>query len=163
MPIVRSAAPSAAIEPAVTAMEATSPLFASIHLVNEFITAVIRSTIGLMVELRASPVAFIAPSTADWKRRNDPPMPRSIARAVSSAWPETSFSFARNSSSSPMSFVSDIPDIMPRTSNTSFMNASLSAVGSFFVATAMSRITSAILRRLPFASVASTPTSRRTF
>ena len=83
--------------------------------------------------------------------------------AVASAWPETSFSFARNASSSFTSFVSDIPDIMPRTSNTSFMNASRSAVGSAFVATAMSRITSAILRRFPFASVASTPTSRKVF
>ena len=161
--IVSSAAPNAAIEPAVTAIEATSPLFASIHFVNELITAVIRSTIGLMVEFNASPVAFIAPSTALLKRRNEPPIPASIALAVASAWPETSFSFARKASSSFTSFVRDIPDIIPRTSNTSFMNASRSAVGSSFVATAMSRITSAILRRLPFASVASTPTSRRVF
>ena len=58
--IVNSAAPSAAIEPAVTAIEATNPLFASIHFVNELMTAVIRSTIGLIVEFKASPVAFIA-------------------------------------------------------------------------------------------------------
>ena len=50
--------------PAVTAMLVTSPRFASIHFVNELITAVIRSTIGLIVEFNASPVAFIAPSTA---------------------------------------------------------------------------------------------------
>ena len=163
VPIARSAAPNAAIEPAVTAIEVTSPRFASIHFVKEFMTAVIRSTIGLMVEFRASPVAFIAPSTADWKRRNEPPIPASIAFAVASAWPLTSLSFARNASSSFTSFVSDIPDIIPRTSNTSFMNARRSAVGSDFVATAMSRITSAILRRLPLESVASTPTSRSTF
>ena len=64
MPIASNDAPRAAIEPTVTATEATSPLFASIHFVNELMTAVIRSTIGLIVEFNASPVAFIAPSTA---------------------------------------------------------------------------------------------------
>ena len=43
------------------------------------------------------------------------------------------------------------------------MNESRSAVGIFADATAISRITSAILRRLPFVSVASTPTERRMF
>ena len=59
--------------------------------------------------------------------------------------------------------VSDIPDIMPRTSKTSFMNESRSAVGILAVAAAMSRITSAILRRLPDASTDSTPTSLSVF
>ena len=69
----------------VAAIDVTSPLFASTHLVNVFIAAVIRATIGCSVEDRASPTAFIVPSTALLKSRNEPPMPRSIARAVSSA------------------------------------------------------------------------------
>ena len=163
VPTVNIAAPNTPMLATVAAIEVTSPLFASTHLVNVFIAAVIRATIGCNVEDKASPTAFIVPSTALWKRRNEPPMPRSIARAVSSACPDTSRRRARNLSSSSMFPARERPDIMPRTSNTSFMNESRSAVGILEVAAATSRMISAILRRLPFASTASTPTSRRTF
>ena len=163
VPIVNNAAPNAATLATVAAMEVTSPRFASTHFVKALMTVVIRSTIGCNVPFNASPMAFIDPSTALWKSRNEPPTPLSIAREVSSAWPDTSRSLARKLSSSSMLPARDSPDIMPRTSNTSFMNERRSAVGIFFVATATSRITAAILRRLPFASVASTPTSRRMF
>ena len=163
VPTTNIAAPNAPMLATVAAMDVTRPRFASTHFVNVFIAAVIRATIGWSVEDRASPTAFIVPSTALWKRRNEPPMPRSIARAISSACPDTSRRRARNLSSSSMFPARERPDIMPRTSNTSFMNESRSAVGILEVAAATSRMISAILRRLPFASTASTPTSRRTF
>ena len=160
VPRTKSAPPRAATLATVAATEVTSPRFASTHLVKVLMTAVTSSVMGFKVSVSASPTAFIVPSTALRKRRNEPPIPRSIARAVSSAAPDTSLRRARNLSISSMFAVSEIPDIMPRTSKTSFMNESLSAVGIFAVATAMSRITVAILRRLPDASTDSTPTSR---
>ena len=85
VPRVNTTAPKAVTPATVAAMDATRPLFASIHLVNELMTAVVFATIGCNVELRASPTAFIVPSTADWKSRNEPPIPASIARTVESA------------------------------------------------------------------------------
>ena len=85
VPMVKRAAPNAVTPATVAAIEATSPRFASTHFVNVFMTAVMRSTRGCKVPFKASPTAFIDPSTALWKSRNEPPMPLSIAREVSSA------------------------------------------------------------------------------
>ena len=90
------AAPKAATPATVAAIEVTRPRFASTHLVNALTTAVTLAIIGCKVLARASPTAFIDPSTALWKSRNEPPMPASIALAVSSACPSTSRSLARN-------------------------------------------------------------------
>ena len=154
-PTARPAAPAT-----VTAKAVTSPEFASIHWLKALMTAVTLTISPRRVEFIASAIAFIAPSTAESRRRNAPPSPASIFCAVSAATPSTSWSLTSIASSSSVFAVSVSPASDPRISKISSANASFSAVGIVLIALAMSRMISAILRRFPFASTVSTPTER---
>ena len=105
-------------------------------------------------------MAFIAPSTADISNLKEPPRPASIFWAVSAATPSTSINFAIIASSSSVFAVKVKPASEPRISKMSSAKASFSAVGMVCMTLEMSRMISAILRRLPFASSVSTPTAR---
>ena len=115
---------------------------------------------GCKVLFIAAAMAFIAPSTADISSRNEPPSPASIFWAVSAATPSTSINFANIASNSSVFAVKVRPAKEPRISKMSSAKASFSAVGIVCITLAMSRMISAILRKLPFASSVSTPTAR---
>ena len=160
IPMATSAIPSVAALATVIANAVTRPLCCSIHCVNTFITSVTLLIRGCNVPFIASAMAFIAPSTADISSRNEPPSPASIFWAVSAATPSTSINLAIIASSSSVFAVKVRPASEPRMSKISSAKASFSAVGIVCMTLAMSRIISAILRRLPFASTVSTPTAR---